>query len=239
MKPIQFLGLFFVVFWMACKPNASETPNQDAVPEEISQNERPKPTPPPAEPVNYYLNDSTFIDVKLLDSTVVLDMRYATANNFVEEKMYNCGRCLLRPEVARAVVKLHQELRTQGYGGLKFFDCFRPRPVQQKLWNKVPDPRYVTNPAKGSMHNRGAAVDLTIVDIEGKELEMGTGFDFFGKQAYHTYVEHSDTVQANRDLLKGSMEAAGFGAIRTEWWHYSYKAKGGYPISDFLWDCND
>ncbi|MEM6725918.1 MAG: M15 family metallopeptidase, partial [Bacteroidota bacterium] len=86
---------------------------------------------------------------------------------------------------------------------------------------------------------RGAAVDLTILDANGEELDMGTGFDFFGLQAYHTYVEHADTIQNNRDLLKGTMEAAGFGSIRTEWWHYSYKAKGGYPISDFLWDCKD
>ncbi len=164
-------------------------------------------------------------------------MRYATENNFVKEKMYNCGKCFLRPEVAVALVKAHKILQEKGYG-IKVYDCYRPRPIQQKLWDKVPNPNYVTPPAKGSMHNRGAAVDLTIVDNEGKELDMGTGFDYFGQKAHHTYTGHSEEINANRKLLKSTMEAVGFGAIRTEWWHYSYKKKS-YPISDMIWDCDD
>ncbi|MEM6725958.1 MAG: M15 family metallopeptidase [Bacteroidota bacterium] len=235
---LPFLLLFLFVF--ACKP-ATETPppEQEAKNPSLEEvkKDKPKETPKPIPQRSIYLDDGGFIDVKLLDSTVTIDIRYATTNNFVEEVMYDCGRCLLRPEVAKAVVKLHRELIDRGLGGLKFFDCYRPRPVQQKLWDKVPDPRYVTNPAKGSMHNRGAAVDLTILDAEGNELDMGTGFDFFGKEAYHDYTDHPEIILDNRNLLKTSMEAAGFRGIRTEWWHYSYKVKGGYEISDFLWDC--
>lgn len=178
-----------------------------------------------------------FVDILSLDSSVLTDMRYATVNNFLEEKIYECGRCFLRKAVAEAVLAVHDDLRQKGMG-LKFFDCYRPRPFQQKLWDKNPDPRYVTNPAKGSMHNRGAAVDLTIVDSEGKELDMGTGFDYFGPKAYHTTTDLPEEVLINRSLLKTSMEAAGFKSIRTEWWHYSYIKMKGFELSDYLWDCD-
>lgn len=236
MKYYLILSLFLI--FSACKPasDSSDKPESnsstsvDSIEKTVATKpEKPKPSP--------YLNNKSFIDVKILDPTVILDMRYATTNNFVEEQMYDCGRCLLRPEVAEAIVKIHQSLKSRGLGGVKFFDCYRPRPVQQKLWDKVPDPRYVTNPKKGSMHNRGAAIDLTIVYADGRELDMGTEFDFFGKEAYHDYTDHSEEIADNRTLLKGLMEDAGFKSIRTEWWHYSYQATGGYEISDYLWDC--
>ena len=122
---------------------------------------------------------SEWLDLADLDPTIIMDLRYATENNFVEEKMYECGRCFLRPQAARKVVAAHKVLQKQGLG-LKMFDCYRPRPIQQKLWDKVPDPRYVARPSKGSEHNKGVAVDLTIVDSEGKQLDMGTIYDFFG-----------------------------------------------------------
>jgi len=175
-------------------------------------------------------------DILLLDSTIRLDIRYATANNFVEEAMYDCARCFLRPEIAKAVVVVHQDLKKRGYGGLKMFDCYRPRPIQWKLWEKVPDPRYVADPRKGSQHNRGGAVDLTIVDQNGEELAMGTGYDYFGQEAYHNYTELPDSVLQNRQLLLSTMETHHFNPTSTEWWHYSY-AKKYYPLSDMLWNC--
>jgi D-alanyl-D-alanine dipeptidase len=174
-------------------------------------------------------------DVAYLDESIVMDLRYATANNFVETQMYECGRCFLRPKVALAIVDIHQQLQEKGLG-LKMYDCYRPRPIQWELWKKVPDPRYVADPRKGSMHNRGGAVDLTIVDSLGQELDMGTDFDFFGRRAYHAYQELPDSVLANRTLLKTTMETNGFKAIRTEWWHYSYQGKS-YPLDDMVWEC--
>ncbi|MEZ4935323.1 MAG: M15 family metallopeptidase [Saprospiraceae bacterium] len=174
-------------------------------------------------------------EVNRLDPSIRLDLRYATGNNFVKEKMYDCGRCFLRPDVAAAVVRAHQFLQTKGFG-LKMYDCYRPRPIQWKLWNKVPDARYVADPRKGSMHNRGMAVDLTIVDSLGNELDMGTDFDFFGREAYHSYGDHSDEVTDNRVLLLETMEAHGFRPTSTEWWHYSYKPKT-YELDDWLWPC--
>lgn len=171
-----------------------------------------------------------------IDETIVEDMRYATTDNFVEQIMYDCPACYLRPEAAAAVGKAHQMLKAKGYGGLKMFDCYRPRPIQQKLWDKVPDARYVTPPWKGSMHNRGLATDLTIIDSLGNQLDMGTKFDYFGIEGYHTYTGHSPEILANRKLLKETMYAVGFRHIRTEWWHYSY-TRASYPISDWVWEC--
>lgn len=192
--------------------------------------------PVPMPPVPDY-DTLEWADIHFLDESIILDMRYATENNFVEEKMYDCGRCFLRPEVARKIVKVHQKLQQRGLG-LKMYDCYRPRPIQWKLWEKVPDRRYVSDPRKGSMHNRGAAVDLTIVDGGGEQLDMGTTYDFFGPEAWSTYQDLPDTVLANRQLLKGLLEAEGFAGIRTEWWHFSYPGKG-YVLSDMLWNCED
>jgi len=179
--------------------------------------------------------ENGFIEVSSLDPTIKIDIKYATTDNFVKEKMYDCGRCYLRPEVAEAIVRVHKKLQKKGLG-LKIWDGYRPRPFQQRLWNKMPDARFVTNPKKGSMHNRGAAVDLTIVDKNGKELDMGTPYDFFGEKAYQTYTNLPKNILANRKLLKESLVQEGFKPIRTEWWHYSYSLKY-YALSDWLWNC--
>jgi D-alanyl-D-alanine dipeptidase len=172
-----------------------------------------------------------------LDPTIRLDLRYATTNNFVNAKMYDCGRCFLRPAVARALVAVHHQLQKQGLG-LKMFDCYRPRPIQWKLWKIVPDPRYVADPRIGSMHNRGAATDLTIVDSTGRELDMGTDFDFFGKAAHHDFHGLPENVLKNRQMLLTIMEQHGFQHIRTEWWHYSYKPES-FPIAGWVWHCGE
>lgn len=197
--------------------------------------------PAPVKPVAH--NDASsfakngFSDVPALDPSIKLDIRYATADNFTKSKIYDCPRCLLRPEAAKAIVKAHKALQKKGYG-LKMFDCYRPRPYQQRLWDKVPNPDYVTPPAKGSMHSRGAAVDLTVVDKNGKELDMGTPYDFFGKAAHTDNMNLPAQVLANRKLLREALEAVGFKGIRTEWWHFSYQGKD-YPLSDYVWPCNN
>jgi zinc D-Ala-D-Ala dipeptidase len=171
-----------------------------------------------------------------LDNSINIDIRYATANNFVKAKMYDCGRCFLRPEAAKAVAKAHKVLKDKGYGGFKMFDCYRPKPYQQRLWDKVPDDRYVTPPWKGSQHTRGLAVDLTIVDKNGNELDMGTPFDTFSEKAHSTYQDLPKSVLENRKLLRGVLEDVGFKGIRTEWWHFSYQ-NAKYGLSDWVWKC--
>ena len=188
-------------------------------------------------PERYDYDTSLWTDISFWDSTIILDIKYATTDNFVKEKMYACGRCFLRPPVAKLIIQAHQQLQKKGLQ-LKLFDCYRPKPIQEKLWQKVPNASYVTPPWKGSMHNRGVAIDLTIVDLDEKELDMGTSYDFFGKEAHHSFMNHSSTVKANRKLLKDLMESLELQPIRTEWWHYSYQKKG-YEISEMQWTCPD
>ncbi|MCB0631397.1 MAG: M15 family metallopeptidase, partial [Lewinella sp.] len=166
-----------------------------------------------------------------LDTAFVIDLRYATDNNFVDTIMYDCGRCFLRPRVAQAVLEAQKELQEQGYR-LMMLDCYRPRPVQWRLWKKVPDPRFVSDPIKGSMHNRGAAVDLTLADADGHELDMGTPFDFFGPEAYPAYTAFPDSILERRKLLSETLTRHGFRAIRTEWWHFAFVG-GGYALADW------
>ena len=116
------------------------------------------------------------------------------------------------------------------------FDCYRPQPIQQKMWAIKPDVRYVANPAKGSDHNRGIAVDLTILDRNGKPLDMGTAFDEFSPKSYHTYLELSPEIFKNRSLLKTTMASVGLHHIDTEWRHYAWKGKKP-PIGKWVWDC--
>ena len=175
------------------------------------------------------------MDIQHLDPSIRLDIRYATANNFTKAQIYDCGRCYLRPETAEALLRAQKNLQRDGLG-LKLFDCYRPRPYQQRLWDKVPNPDYVTPPKKGSMHSRGAAVDLTLVDARGNELDMGTPYDFFGPEAHFDNTRLPAQVLANRRLLRRVLETEGLRGIRTEWWHFSFQGKG-FPLSDWVWPC--
>ncbi len=198
----------------------------------ILKEEKPKKTLPSLES----LADTTFVRVKDYDDSFVYDMRYATANNFLKAKVYDCAECYTRVKTAKALIKANAAFKKLGYY-IKFYDCYRPNDVQWKMWELVPNPQYVANPKKGSIHNKGGAVDITLVDETGKELEMGTDFDFFGHKAHHDYTALSDEVLANRKVLKTTMEAYGFWAIRTEWWHYNLSAGSNAKVANFKWEC--
>lgn len=177
-----------------------------------------------------------FINIQALDPTIALDIRYATTENFTKAVIYDCPACYLRPDVAQALAAVNKKLRKRGIG-IKVFDCYRPRPAQQKLWDKVPNPNYVTPPAKGSMHNRGMAVDLTIFDVEAmRELYMGSSYDFFGMKAHTDYPKLSQKVIKHRKILHDAMLEAGFKGIRTEWWHYYYTGPLD-ELSSLEWEC--
>lgn len=169
------------------------------------------------------------------DNGYVIDIKYATTDNFVKEAMYPCGRLFLKPDAALALNRVRDRLKSESCR-LKLFDGYRPRPVQYKLWAKVPNPDYVTNPDTGSMHNRGLAIDLTLTDMYGIELDMGTHYDFFGVEAHQDYTHLSPMILSRRQLLKSAMEAEGFQSIRTEWWHFFY-TKSTSPLEDWQWPC--
>ncbi|MEM8583876.1 MAG: D-alanyl-D-alanine dipeptidase [Bacteroidota bacterium] len=192
--------------------------------------------PPKPEEIVIEYDTTLWTDIHLIDTSILLDIRYATDNNFMGQQIYDCGRCWLRPDVAQALLAVQQSLAEQGLG-LKMYDCYRPAPYQQRLWDKVPDPRYVANPARGSVHSRGAAVDLTLVDLQTQEeLDMGTDYDFFGPTAHSAASNLPAEVLKNRQILQAAMRAHGFLTIRTEWWHFNYSGPR-FPLSEELWGC--
>jgi len=181
--------------------------------------------------------ETILVDVSTLNTTFDFEIRYATTNNFVGEAVYDCAKCILLPNVAEALVKANMYFCKKGYR-IKFYDCYRPLDVQKKLWEKVPNPAYVANPYDGaSIHNRGAAVDITLVTLEGCFVDMGTDYDFFGRKAHIDNFDHSEEVLANRKTLFEGMKLFGFSPIRTEWWHFSYK-KNSDPVLNEPLPCN-
>ncbi len=165
--------------------------------------------------------DARWVDMQVALPDAKFEIRYATKDNFVGEAVYESARCFLRKAAAEKVMRAAAELRGKGFG-IVFYDCYRPLAVQEKLWAKKPDPRYVMNPKQGSMHNRGGAVDAGLFDLKtGTIVEMPSAYDEFTERAHHSYAKGSKAATAHRAVLKGAMEKAGMRAIATEWWHYS------------------
>lgn len=181
------------------------------------------------------LADTSLVELSRLDPTLILDIRYATANNFTGKVLYECPKAYLRKPVALALVAAHKKLKAKGFR-IKIWDAYRPLSVQWKLWEMYKDPNYVADPRKGSMHNRGAALDLTLVDKNGKELDMGTEYDYFGERAHTLYKDLPYKIRANRYLLKSVMREVGFSEIKTEWWHYAY-VKQSFNLLNQEFEC--
>ncbi len=179
-----------------------------------------------------FLN-ANLVEIQKINPTIKLDIRYATTNNFTGKIIYPSARCFLEEEVAKALDAVQKELNLMGYG-LKIFDGYRPLSVQKIFWNIYPDEKYVANPTKGSKHNRGTAVDLTLIDIKsGIELKMPSEFDEFSSRANRDYTKMKDQIaKRNCKLLEVVMQKQGFIGIASEWWHFDYKNLGKYPIQD-------
>ena len=182
------------------------------------------------------INDTTFVNLKDYSQDFVYDMKYATTDNFLKAKVYDCEACFLRLKTVTALVEVNKKFMKRGLR-IKIFDCYRPLDIQKKMWKIVSNPEYVANPAKGSIHNRGGAVDITLVDATGKELNMGTSFDFFGIEASHNYPDVSLEVKKNRILIKTLMTSNGFNSFDSEWWHYNLKSGLKDKISNAKWEC--
>jgi len=178
-------------------------------------------------------NDTLIVPLASIDSTIVTDVRYATTNNFTGQVLYPTDKVYIRKVVGKALAKVQSYLRDNYNLQIKVFDGYRPLSVQKKMWKIMPDDRYVANPAKGSRHNRGAAVDLTIIDSTGAELDMGTGYDNFTMKAHYDYSDLPADVKANRKLLRDTMMKFGFSPIESEWWHFDYKGWKNFSILDY------
>ncbi|MGE5313251.1 MAG: M15 family metallopeptidase [Acidobacteriota bacterium] len=172
------------------------------------------------------------VDVRSIDSTIRIDIRYATANNFTHQVLYPVAKAKLRRAAAESLSAVQKDLRRSGLA-LKIYDAYRPLSIQKKLWEIVPNEDFVANPAKGSRHNRGAAVDLTIViDSTGAELDMPTEYDTFSPRAAQDYMDLPDLQRTNRELLKAAMMRHGFLPLRSEWWHFDFKGAYQYELMD-------
>ncbi len=170
--------------------------------------------------------------LKDIDSTIITDVKYATKENFTGKILYPTDKVYLRKIVAEALAQVNQYLKKNYALRLKVFDGYRPLSVQKKMWEIYPDERYVADPAKGSRHNRGAAVDLTLVDATEKEIDMGTPYDDFTEKAHIDYKKLPRNVLDYRKILRTAVERFGFTAMSTEWWHFDFKGWDKFPILD-------
>jgi zinc D-Ala-D-Ala dipeptidase len=171
------------------------------------------------------------IDVKVAISNIELDIKYATHDNFTHKIIYPVAKCYLLKHVVQALKNASEEFNKLDYK-IKIWDGYRPLQAQHIFWNLVPDERYVADPKKGSRHNRGCAVDLTLTDYLGNELDMGTSFDDFTEKAHRNYKDFAPKVLQHRQLLQTIMEKHGFIGWKNEWWHFDYKDWESHPILD-------
>lgn len=178
--------------------------------------------------------EADLVELILLDNTLKLDIRYARTDNFVGKAVYTEARAFMQRPAAEALVRVHQKLKKQNLG-LVIFDGYRPWSVTKLFWEATPEDKrkFVANPTKGSRHNRGCAVDLSIFDLKtGEFLEMPTDFDDFTDKANPYYKGATEIQTKNRDLLRKMMEAEGFIVNKNEWWHFDYKDWEKYAIYD-------
>ena len=240
-RRLVVLPLSVVFFAFACRNPAED---KVAVPDPLTEAPvaaNPEPaqdtaSDDPPLPTLESLPDSAFVKLADYSDGFAYEMRYATTDNFLKAQVYPCAECYTRAVTARALLAANTELKRRGYR-IRFYDCYRPNSVQYAMWEIVPNPQYVADPVKGSIHNKGGAVDITLETLDGEPVDMGTDFDFFGPRAHHDYTDLPQEVLENRKLLKETMERNGFWSIRTEWWHYNLSAASNYPVADFRWPC--
>lgn len=176
--------------------------------------------------------DKELIDLEKFIPGIVLDIRYATTNNFTGEKIYNLARAYARKPVAEAVKRAQAELAKQGLG-IKIFDAYRPYSATVKFYEVYRDTTYVASPYRGSRHNRGCAIDMTIINLKtGEELQMPTGYDSFKKEAWPSTPVNDPEIRKNRQLIIDTMQKQGFKVNGSEWWHFDFIGWKNYEVMD-------
>jgi D-alanyl-D-alanine dipeptidase len=173
----------------------------------------------------------SMVEITAADFDVEIALAYATPDNITGKPIYARAGCYLH---AKAAEKLQAAVALAKPLGLRFkiFDAYRPTEAQWKLWEAFPSEEFVANPRKGSPHSRGVAIDLTLLDGAGKELDMGTGFDEMRAISHHARTDIPVEAQRNRFTLMGIMSAAGWDFYKNEWWHYQLFQSRDYPLID-------
>jgi zinc D-Ala-D-Ala dipeptidase len=234
----SMVGLFI---WASCNSSNGESEQRkQAVHTELGLDSLPRE---PVTDVRFesqkseIISDTSFVDILDVIEGIDLNIVYADTANFFHTALYPCEQCLLRYEVAVALKNVQQYIGSLGYT-LQIYDCYRPFSIQEYMWDILPDSRYVANPNRGgSIHNKGGAVDLRLLYLNGDTVPMGTIFDHFGVEASHSYTDMPDSILQNRIFLKTAMEQFGFHALNTEWWHYTFNKSTNYPVAKLTFDC--
>ncbi len=170
---------------------------------------------------NYSIAQVKLVSISELNNSIKLDMKYATTDNFLHQKVYPCKSCLLQQEVANALISVNIEMKKMGLK-MVIFDCYRPYSVQKTMYNLVKNKKYVAHPSKGSKHNSGCAVDLAFID-SNQIIDFGTDFDNFTNKANYSYRFLTKRQKTNRKILRNLMINAGFEPYDSEWWHFNFK----------------
>ena len=181
-------------------------------------------------------SNKALVDIEKLIPNIILDIRYATKNNFTKHKFYRSPKAFARKPVADSLLKIQNDLNKKGIG-LKIFDAYKPYTVTVKFYEIYPDTTFVAPPWTGSIHNTGCAIDVTLIDLKtGSELDMPTQFDDFTEKASHHYMDLPASVQQNRQLLLDIMVKYGFVQYDYEWWHYEYKDWKNFELMDISFE---
>jgi zinc D-Ala-D-Ala dipeptidase len=236
---VLLVGVFVALFVIAQLQSSCKTRNDQPAAASSPAAQVATPTPPvpklttaspPIESGNFRQAD--LVELIKLEPTIKLDIRYATSNNFVGRPLYTEARAFLQRPAAEALQRAHQKLRKQGYG-LLIFDGYRPWAITKLFWDVTPPNlhNFVADPKKGSKHNRGCAIDLSLFDWQtGNEIEMPGAYDEMTERSYPTYKGGTPEQRKKRDILRAAMEAEGFTVNEYEWWHFDYKDWRQYPI---------
>lgn len=217
------------VSFSACSKGASPAKNSSGSGPSSGTSAPPETAPSPSSGCRTI---DGFVRITDLDSSIVIDLKYATADNFTHRKVYPADVGVLRLGTAQKLAKANDRLKEKGYR-IKVWDAYRPVSVQKLFWSLVPDTNFVADPSTGgSIHNKGCAVDVTLVDRDGKEVEMPSGFDDFTEKAYRSNSLMSSEAESNLALLTEAMTASGFMTIDTEWWHFEDIDRDEYENAD-------
>ncbi len=245
------VGLIAVLAVVVNLPRIQFLPNREAETPPVTPVISPSPSPTPSgEPIDVApyearIRDLTdqnealrqalykatrFVSIEELSDSIIIDLRYATEDNITGKALYPVTICLLREETAQKLLAAEARLAELGYR-IKIWDAYRPLSAQRPLYDAVEDKRFIANPQNGSRHNRGAAVDLTLTDLVGNEVEMPSGFDEFAR-AGRDNPDMSETAREHLALLTEVMTECGFTTMNSEWWHYDDSDWKNYPIQD-------
>ena len=216
MRPLFSVFVFFILCQTA---SSADVP---AVPERSTSNNQP---------TSSESTGPALVDLASVCPGLIIDLRYATEDNFTHTKLYPSNSAYLVPAAAEALSRVHGALQQQGFG-LKVWDAYRPLSIQKKFGNLLPDPKFVAPPSRGSRHNRAASVDVTLVDRHGQEIPMPTEFDDFSKKAAAHNQDCSNEAKAHRRILQEAMVREGFQILETEWWHFDFQHWKECPLLD-------